>query len=138
VLDVVNTHLEAGSGEEDHAVREQQVDLLTRRLRAASDGGALVLGGDLNLDFEDARERRLLETLRRELTLDDSGARPAPGSGWKRLDYVLYRSGARARLEVVARGMAEEFIAEGTPLSDHPALFTVLRVRPGSPVRPPP
>lgn len=124
-LDVVNTHLEAGRGPADHAVRAAQVGLLVERLRALR-GAALVLGGDLNLRFDEPRDRELLLVLTSALGLADSGALPGPG--WDRIDYLLVRGSERLGLEVLEAGMAGEFQAGGEPLSDHPALFVRLRL----------
>ncbi|MEN8183875.1 MAG: endonuclease/exonuclease/phosphatase family protein, partial [Myxococcota bacterium] len=126
LIDLVNTHLEAGDGEADHAVREQQVALLRERLQPR-DGAALVLGGDLNLQWDRPRDHALLEALRSDLGLTNTGARPTPGSPWDRIDYLFYRETPQVAIEVVEAGMAEEFVAEGEPLSDHPALFVRLR-----------
>lgn len=129
LIDLVNTHLDAGDGDGDQATRAAQVGVLRSRLR--DDGqAALVLGGDLNLDWNVPRERALLDELVRDLSLVDSGARPEPP--WDRIDYLFLRESEAVALEVVAAGMAREFVAEGRPLSDHPALFVQLRVRPRS------
>ncbi len=129
LVDLVNTHLEAGDGEDDHAVRVQQVGVLRERLRGPQPA-ALVLGGDLNLDWSKPRERALLEELIADLGLVDSGARPS--SPWDRIDYLFLRESDGVELEVLAAGMAEEFVAEGEPLSDHPALYVHLQVTAGS------
>lgn len=131
VVDLVNTHLEAGDGEDDHAVRVHQVGILTERLGRARPT-ALVLGGDLNLDWSRPHERELLQRLVRDLGLVDSGALPT-SPPWDRIDYLFLREGDGVELEVLAAGMAQEFVAEGEPLSDHPALYVHLRVG----VRPP-
>jgi endonuclease/exonuclease/phosphatase family metal-dependent hydrolase len=125
LIDLINTHLEAGDGDDDQAVRVQQVEILRERLRGPRPA-ALVLGGDLNLDWNLPRERELLEGLIADLGLVDSGARP--GSPWDRIDYLFVREGEKTTLEVIDAGTAEEFVAEGKPLSDHPALYVHLRV----------
>jgi endonuclease/exonuclease/phosphatase family metal-dependent hydrolase len=130
LVDLVNTHLEAGDGEDDQAVRVQQVGVLTERLRGPQPA-ALVLGGDLNLDWNLPHERELLEGLIADLGLVDSGARPS--SPWDRIDYLFLRESDSVALEVIDAGMAEEFVAEGKPLSDHPALYVHLRVTVSSP-----
>jgi endonuclease/exonuclease/phosphatase family metal-dependent hydrolase len=130
LLDLVNTHLEAGDGDDDHAVRVRQVEILRERLRGPQPA-ALVLGGDLNLDWNQPHERELLEGLVSDLGLVDSGARPS--SPWDRIDYLFVRESDDVELDVIAAGMAEEFVAEGQPLSDHPALFVRLRVTARSP-----
>jgi hypothetical protein len=128
VLDVVNTHLEAGNGEADQAVRERQLGVLVQHLEAVSPDGALVVGGDLNLKWTVPHERALLESMMRALRLVDTGAEPALDSDFSRLDYLLYRNGANTRIEVQGAGMAKEFENGGAALSDHPALWATLRV----------
>jgi hypothetical protein len=127
-LDLVNTHLEAGRGAADRAVREEQLEVLARHLETRSGAAALVLGGDFNLHWEDPHDRGLVERFAARLRLSDSGARPDPP--WGRIDYLFARSGEGARLEVLAAGEVPGFAAEGRPLSDHPALFARLRVAP--------
>ena len=130
-LDVVNTHLEAGDGEADLAVREQQLEILGRFLAARSAGRALVLGGDLNLPFDDARQRAAVERFAAALGLSDAGARPAePGRWEKRLDYILWRSGEGTGLSLLEAGEDGGFSRGGAPLSDHPAVFARFRVTP--------
>ncbi|HET6304487.1 MAG TPA: endonuclease/exonuclease/phosphatase family protein, partial [Myxococcota bacterium] len=97
-------------------------------LRRASASVPLVVGGDLNLHHDDPGDRALLAGFVAALGLADSQARPAPGSGWGRIDYLLVRSGTDVALEVLEAGMAAEFVHDGAPLSDHPALWARLRV----------
>ncbi len=130
VLDLVNTHLDAGTDEADRAARRVQLATLAANLRREAGEGALILGGDLNLDADDPDDSALLEAFRAELGLSDSGARARPDVGWRRLDYLLYRSGSDLGLEVMEAGEDAGFAQEGAPLSDHPALFARFRVRP--------
>ena len=92
---------------------------------------ALVLGGDLNLDWTKPEETALLEKLIADLGLVDSGSRPS--SPWDRIDYLFLRESEGVALEVIDAGMTDEFVAEGEPLSDHPALYVHLRVTARSP-----
>jgi len=127
-LDVVDTHLDAGSGTEDQDVRARQLERLEAFLAFRSGGHALVVGGDLNLDHDDPDERAPLDRFARALGLEDSGARPADTDRFRRIDWILYRSGDRVRLEPIAAGEAEGFATEGRPLSDHPAIEARFRV----------
>jgi len=129
-LDVWTTHLDAGRDETDRAARDEQLQRLTERVRALSAGAALIVAGDLNLDYENAADRALLDRFTRELSLSDTGARPDADGAFahKRIDYVLFRSGAGAVLELEAAGEAREFADGPTPLSDHPALFARFRI----------
>lgn len=127
-VDVVNTHLDAGRDPEDRAARRAQLRELREHLLREADGAALIVGGDLNLRGGDARDETDRDSFARALGLTDSGARFSPGGPWTRLDYLYYRSGAAARLEVLEAGEAGEFVDADAPLSDHPALFARFRV----------
>ncbi len=129
-LDFVNSHLDAGRSEEDRRARRRQLDALQRHLAGEAAGRALVIAGDFNLDAAVPDDTALRDAFVTGLGLSDSGARPAPGTDWTRLDYIYVRNGADTTLEVLAAGEDLTFTHEGQPLSDHPAIFTTLRVRP--------
>lgn len=128
-LHVVNTHLDAGRGAADRAARRAQLERLRDHLRASAGAAALLVGGDLNLDARDPDDAALRDDFARALGLEDTGAAPAAPS-WPRLDYLYRRDGARVALEVLEAGEAPGFEDAGRPLSDHPALFARVRVRP--------
>jgi len=127
-IDVWNTHLDAGIENGDHAARTVQLDLLAADIARESRGRALVVGGDFNTDWADPRDRALLESFVGRIGA--SIAVNASHQRWpQRLDYLLMRSGTRIALDLVAGGIAEEFIdSEGVSLSDHPALWGRFRV----------
>lgn len=126
-LDFVNTHLDAGRSQADREVRRRQLDLLRKRIEAEVAGGALILGGDLNLDAADEEDVALRDAFASALGLANSGARG--GSRWPTLDYIFYRSGGSLELEVVEAGEDASFVHEDGPLSDHPAIFARFRTR---------
>jgi endonuclease/exonuclease/phosphatase family metal-dependent hydrolase len=126
-LDFVNTHLDAGRSPADRAARRRQLDLLRERIEAEVAEGALILGGDLNLDAADAKDTALRDAFTSALGLANSGARGA--SRWPKLDYIFYRSGGSLELEVVEAGEDTSFVHEAAPLSDHPAIFARFRTR---------
>lgn len=131
-LDVVNLHLDAGSGPEDQAVRRGQLDALAARLAQTSAGRALVVAGDFNLNLDDSPSREILDTFRERLALVDAGARPttpyAEGGRWMRVDHIFFRGGATVRVDALEAGEASEFVRNGVPLSDHPAVSVRLRL----------
>jgi endonuclease/exonuclease/phosphatase family metal-dependent hydrolase len=129
IVHLANTHLDAGRGERDRAVRARQLEALRHGIEANVGQGALVVAGDFNLDAAVPEDAALLRAFRRGLGLADSGARPAPGSAWRVLDYVLYRGGEGARLRVLEAGEDRNFARDGAPLSDHPAIFARFGVR---------
>lgn len=129
-LDFVNTHLDAGGAQEDRDARRQQLDALQRHLQRSAAGRALVVAGDFNLDAVVPEDAALRDGFADALGLTDSGARPATGTDWKRLDYIYVRDGEDTTLEILSAGEDGGFVHGGLPLSDHPAIFTRLRVRP--------
>jgi endonuclease/exonuclease/phosphatase family metal-dependent hydrolase len=126
-LDFVNTHLDAGRSQSDREVRRRQLDLLRRSIEAEVADGALILGGDLNLDAADPEDVALRDAFTRALGLANSGARGE--SRWPILDYIFFRSGGGLELEVVEAGEDASFVREDAPLSDHPAIFARFRTR---------
>jgi hypothetical protein len=129
-VDFWNLHLDAGRGAADREARDAQLRRLAERVGRVSGSGALVVAGDFNLDETDDADRALLSRFAGELGLRDSGARSDPDGAFasKRIDFILYRSGAGVALEPEATGEAREFAEGPTPLSDHPALYARLRV----------
>jgi endonuclease/exonuclease/phosphatase family metal-dependent hydrolase len=126
-LDVWNTHLDAGRSDADHRARVAQLDHLARAIEAQSDGRAVLVGGDLNLDWDDARDRALLEAFRDRLGL--MVAAQTPADGWEsHLDYLLVRAGADVKVGRVDGGKEAKMVdGANVALSDHPALFAKLR-----------
>jgi hypothetical protein len=129
-VDFWNLHLDAGRDESDRRARAIQLETLAARVRKVSRDGPLVIAGDFNLDESNEADRALLERFTRALALVDSGARAADDGPFaaKRIDYILYRSGAGVALASVEAGEAREFSDGATPLSDHPALFARIRI----------
>jgi endonuclease/exonuclease/phosphatase family metal-dependent hydrolase len=131
-VDFWNLHLDAGGEEADRAARATQLERLAARVRTLSSDAALVVAGDFNLHESVPADRALLERFRTALALADSGARSAADGAFaaKRIDFILYRSGAGVALAPLEAGEAREFADGPTPLSDHPALFARFRVAP--------
>jgi endonuclease/exonuclease/phosphatase family metal-dependent hydrolase len=132
-VDVWNTHLDAGPGDGDQGARERQLERLAAAIAEHSAARAVIAGGDFNLDWDEPRERALLERFLARTGL--AIAALAPEGAWRsRLDYLLYRPAAGTALAVREAGMAHDFVdAAGAPLSDHPAIFAVFEVRPDAP-----
>jgi endonuclease/exonuclease/phosphatase family metal-dependent hydrolase len=128
-LDVWNTHLDAGRDDADRGARAAQLDQLAREIATRSEGRALLVGGDLNLDWDDARDRALLAAFRDRLGL--AIAAQTPENVWEsRLDYLLVRSAGDVTLEPVGGGAQDGFVdGAGAPLSDHPAIAARIRAR---------
>ena len=125
---VVNTHLDAGRNISDRQARATQLKQIVAKVQKEAAGEALIVAGDLNLDWEDPEDRALLETFRKELGLINSGKAVQADSGWTILDYIFYRNGRETTLEVLEIGEDKAFQNDVGPLSDHPALFMRLLI----------
>ncbi len=128
-IDAYDLHLNAGREEPDRIVRHEQLRQVAEQIRRESDGRAVIIAGDFNMSFDDDEERELVEKFRKELALEDPGIDPRDSPLWtSRIDYIFFRQGDRVRMDLTEAGVAEEFLWEGAPLSDHPALFVRFRV----------
>ena len=128
-VDVYNTHIEAGREGRSLRSRRRNFEVLTQTIEHESEGRAVVVGGDFNVDYSLPHDRDTITTFRKRLGLNDSGAGPELPV-WREHDFILFRSGNGARLTVVEAGEAKEFVNGSRALSDHPALFTRLSVTP--------
>jgi len=121
-VDFYNTHLEAGGGDEDNAVRAQQVSMLVESLSGWSAGRAVVFTGDFNLHGDDPEDIPLLDLLTGEAGLSDSCVEvgcPEP----ERIDRLFFRASDAVLLEALSWTRESAFIDEqGVDLSDHDAL----------------
>lgn len=130
-IDAWNTHLDAGDTESDRSVRASQLERLAAAIESESAGRAVVAGGDLNLHWEEPRDRALLEGFATRLGLSIAAMAPAGGSD-SRVDYLLVRPAAEGCLAAPEGGEdARLHDAAGRPLSDHPAIFARLRIESG-------
>jgi endonuclease/exonuclease/phosphatase family metal-dependent hydrolase len=128
-LDVYDLHLEAGEGDGDRTVRHGQLDQVAEQIREQSGGQAIIVGGDFNMSFDDPEERQLMMRFQRDLGLQDSAIDPRDSPPWtKRIDYLFFRPGGSIELALLEAEVAKEFVSEGVPLSDHPALYGRFRV----------
>ncbi len=122
-LDLYNTHMEAGGGEEDEAARESHVEQVLEVMLAQSAGMAVLFMGDTNLHGDDPVDAATLSLLTEGAALVD--ACDALGCGEpERVDRFLFRSGDDLTLEVEDWQVeAAAFVDDdGVPLSDHEAI----------------
>lgn len=117
-LDVYNTHMEAGGGEEDDAARTVHVDELLAAMDEHSADRPVLFMGDTNLNDDDPED--LVEVLRLKAAglrdaCDEVGC-PEPG----RIDRVMLRDGGGVALQAASWQVTPGFEdAQGVPLSDH-------------------
>lgn len=129
LIDLWNTHLDAGRGDDEHAVRTAQLNVLALDIERGSAGRAVILGGDFNLRWDVPRDRALLTAFAARLRLVLAALVPENG-GRERVDYLLYRGAPGVGLCVLKAGVAPGFTdAHGEPLSDHPPVFAEFEVR---------
>ncbi len=150
-FDVYNTHLDAGRDEEDRIVRKKQIKFLAKCIKKLSKDRAFILGGDFNSQYDhggieaSGEDYRILKHyLLDELALNDSNARPEPNGYWKnRVDYIFYRGGQGARIELIGSGSEDQRFrhpvnrGRQSPnekyedlLSDHPAIRAEFKILP--------
>jgi hypothetical protein len=126
-VDVYNTHLDAGRGQQSVRTRRRQLRLLASAIERESGDRAIIVGGDFNLVFDRPGDGEVMTEFRERLNLRDSGAGPEL-SRWRQHDYILYRSGVNAQISVEQAGEALEFVDGDHALSDHPAVYGRFRV----------
>ncbi len=121
-LDLYNTHLEAGGGDEDIAARQSHVEQLLAAMLDQSAGQAVLFMGDTNLHGDDEVDVAALAILTEGAGLVDAcDALGCPEPG--RIDRFLFRSGDDLVIEPTDWGVEEHFVdADGDPLSDHEAI----------------
>lgn len=127
LIDVYNTHLQAGKAKGSRKARRKQLALLARAIRERSAERAVIVGGDFNLGFSRAGDREAMMDFRRDAGLEDSGAGPELPL-WRERDHILFRGSPQVALHVEAMGEATEFVNEDLALSDHPAIYARFRV----------
>jgi endonuclease/exonuclease/phosphatase family metal-dependent hydrolase len=120
---IVNTHLDAGRHRFDREVRATQLEQIAQVLEDSAEGSAVLLAGDLNLDWDSPADRVLLQDFvqRLDLVLAQKGGDKA--NQWRTLDYIYYRSSAKTKISTISSGEVNALSRNGESLSDHPALF---------------
>ena len=124
-IDVYDTHLDADA--RDQPTRARQLAILAAEIRRLRDGRPLIVAGDFNMERTDSAQFAALQRFATSLGLTESGA--LPGATWpERLDYILFRGSPDIALSLVRAGYDPGFRTASHELSDHPAIFAVLRV----------
>ena len=121
-LHVYNTHLEAGGGEEDHVVREAQINTIIETVERLSSQTPFVLLGDFNLRYSDEIDVPLLENLITSLDLKHACFETqCPEED--HIDQIFFRGGSEIEIDVTDWHRHENFVdTQGIDLSDHPAI----------------
>lgn len=126
-VDVYNSHLEAGGGDEDNAARESHVEQLIAAMNGFSKDRAVIFLGDTNLHGDDPVDTPVIEHWLSQAGLrdvcDEVGC-PKPG----RIDKILIRSGGGVTLTAESWSLPGGFVdSEGTELSDHDPIAARVR-----------
>lgn len=116
---ILNTHLEAGNGEEDQAIRSEQI--ATLQILSTQSNHPIILMGDFNLHPELSEDRVLLGML------EDIGFEQAC---WNldcaepnHIDQIWVRSNDAIEFTIQSWTRLDSFVDNsGTPLSDHPPI----------------
>ncbi len=117
-LDVYNTHHEAGGGDEDNAVRLEQVQEVLAAMDEHSAGRAVLFLGDFNLHGDDPEDLPCIELYQGYGLQDACDALGCEDPG--RIDRAWFRSGDAFELEPTSWEVQEQFVDSlGEPLSDH-------------------
>jgi endonuclease/exonuclease/phosphatase family metal-dependent hydrolase len=126
MLDVYNTHHEAGGGEEDEAVRATQVDEVLAAMAEHSAGHAILFMGDTNLRPGDPPDDEQLARYAAAGLRDACLELACPETD--HIDRFFVRDGDTVQLTVEAWANEPDFFDDdGVPLSDHPAISTQIR-----------
>ncbi len=127
-IDVYTTHLDAGDSPGDRKTRRKQLKRIAKKIAKKSDGRAVILAGDLNIEYDPAPRNPpvpdppdsngdppnpdyqiLYDELLEPLGLRDTGARQRGKYFGHRVDWVLYRSGSTVDVQVLKTGEDERF-----------------------------
>ena len=117
-MDVYNLHMDAGDAEDDQLARSEQVDQLIERILDYSDGRAVIVAGDTNLNIDRELDEIALQRLMAETGLQDVCRYLE--CGVESIDRILFRSGAGIDIAPISWWIPEEFVDDnGDDLSDH-------------------
>jgi len=120
-VDVYNTHHEAGGGDEDNAVRLEQVQEVLAAMDEHSAGRAILFLGDFNLHGDDEEDLPCIELYEGYGLVDACDAIGCPEPG--RIDRAWFRDGDELTLTPTTWEVQEQFVdALGEDLSDHDAI----------------
>lgn len=126
-IDVYDTHLDADP--RDAPTRAVQLTELAAARQRFSAGRAVILGGDFNIERGDTTEFAALTRFSNGASLTD--AHITSSAAWpEHLDYVFFRDSAEADISLRIAGEDPSFRTQTTALSDHPAMYAILRVTP--------
>ena len=121
-VDLYNTHLDAGDSKSDIKTRRFQIMQLKSYAIKKSDGMAIIIAGDLNVDFN-SKESSVIGSLCDSLDLNIADwIEPLKGHMFGKLDYILYRGSEDIAIEL-NKCMIDSSL---NGLSDHPPIRAIF------------
>jgi endonuclease/exonuclease/phosphatase family metal-dependent hydrolase len=125
-IHIYNLHMDAGESKGDMAAREAEMDQLIKWMTEKSNGKAVIIGGDWNLNAKRERDMELLDRILTEENLRDSCR--SLQCGEERIDRILFRGNDIISLKPVAYKVETERFANkrGKQFSDHEAVSIVI------------
>ena len=129
-VDFLNTHLEAGGGDEDDSARVSQIDQVVELLQGWSADRPVVFTGDFNLHVGDDPDDAQLDQLIVGGGLSDS-CEAVGCDDATHIDRVFFRDSDQVTWTVQDwRDLSPDFLdGEGVDLSDHPPIEATLSWR---------
>ena len=124
ILDLYNTHFDAGRSESDKNVRLSQLNQLQKYIKVNSANYPVIIAGDLNILYESS-EYKIIDSfiIDNNFVLADWSS-DLSKSKFGKLDYILYKSSngtylnlEKCRVDINLRG-----------LSDHPPIQAVFKL----------
>ncbi len=124
-IEVYNTHLDAGSSEEDIQARHSQLMQLLTQIQSTS--RPILLFGDTNLRPSRPEDESLIEWFLEESGLEDS-CEAVGCAETDHIDRIWFRAGAENGLQLSVASWENDtrFYDGSVPLSDHPAIVSTL------------
>lgn len=125
VVDLYNTHLDAGNTIEDISVRKKQIEHLTEYINQHSVGRPIILAGDLNIDYlsdEKVVVSGLIDNLNLQILDWENKAKNQPTEV---LDYILFRNSSTLNISMIDFGVDTNL----NGLSDHPPIKAVFEFK---------
>ena len=122
-VDVYNLHMDAGGSQGDIEARQAQIQQLLETIALRSDGRALIVAGDTNMDEEDEAD---FVTLLEGAGLVDACRELGCGEEY-RIDRIMLRSSDAVELVPTVWLVDDAFVdGNGDALSDHEAVVVEL------------
>ena len=125
VIDLYNTHLDAGGAKSDFQAREKQLKKITDYIELNSLDNLIILAGDMNINLLKESEAHMMDYLTERLGFkmvqwyDDSLNYSLA------LDYILYRASDVLDISLISGGVDESLLG----LSDHPPIKALFDIR---------